>query len=262
MESMSTFTVMQFNMQFGQVWDEVDARGAPIDLDQTIAEILARDADIVTLQEVEHAQPGGVQPDPPPNYTRLQAALSGYHGYFSYPKADARELPFGIGLAIFAKTPLRDTFRFDLPSPPIEFEFEGETKTPTDRLLIGARTTLHGRDVQLINTHLLAYFMLRSSSERNPQQRELVIEQSRRTRGPVIVTGDFNVSNHDSLVAQFAEAGYRTVQATEVTWRHRPYVLDHIFHSHHVRPVRCSVEPTPASDHHILFAEMEFREDA
>lgn len=257
---MSTFKVMQFNMQFGQIWNEADADRAPINLDLTIAEILGQDADIVILQEVEHAQSGGVQLDPPPNYTRLKAALKGYFSYFSYPKADPRELPFGIGLAIFSKTPLRDTFRLELPSSPVEFEFEGKKKTPTDRLLIGAKTTLYGHEVQLFDTHLLAYFMLNSSSERHLQQRQLVVEQLRRSNGPSLIGGDFNVSNRESLISQFAEAGYRSVQTTEVTWRHRPFVLDHIFHSRHLRPVHYTVKPTKASDHHILAAEFEFVE--
>jgi endonuclease/exonuclease/phosphatase family metal-dependent hydrolase len=255
---MSTFKVMQFNMQFGQIWDEGNTEHAPIDLGLTIAEILSHGADIVILQEVEHAQIGGAQIEPPPNYTRLKTALKGYHGYFSYPKADPRELPFGIGLAIFSKTPLRDTFRLDLPSPPIEFEFKGEKKTPTDRLLIGATTTLLGHELHLFNAHLLAYFMLNSSSEHHPEQRNLVLEQMRLVSGPSLIAGDFNVSNRDSLVNQFAAAGYQTVQSTEVTWRHRPYVLDHIFHSKHLRPLRKTVKPTKASDHHVLIAEFEF----
>lgn len=255
---MKTFKVMQFNMQFGQIWDEANKDRAPIDLNLTIAEILSHDADIVILQEVEHAQLGGVQLDPPPNYTRLKSALKGYHGYFSYPKADPRELPFGIGLAIFSKTPLRDAFRLELPSSPVEFEFEGEKKTPTDRLLIGAKTTLFGHEVQLFDTHLLAYFMLNSSSEEHNQQRQLVVEQLRRAQGPTLIAGDFNVSNRDSLVNQFADAGYQPVQTTEVTWRHKPFVLDHIFHSHHLRTVSYNVKPTKASDHHILIGEFEF----
>lgn len=63
---MSTFKVMQFNMQFGQIWDDSGTVQAPIDLDLTIAEIRSFDADIIILQEVEHALPGGVQLDPPP----------------------------------------------------------------------------------------------------------------------------------------------------------------------------------------------------
>jgi len=245
-------------MQFGQGWDDAYPDRAPVNLELTISEILSHDADVVLLQEVEHAQPGGVQADPPPNYTRLKAALKGYYSYFSYPKADPRELPFGIGLAIFSKTPLRDTLRYDLPSPPIEFEFLGKKKTPTDRLLIGAKTTLAGHELQLFNTHLLAYFMLNSSSEDHIEQRQLVLEQLRRANGPALLGGDFNVSNHDSLVRQFAEAGYQTVQAEEITWRRRPYVLDHVFYNRHLQAVNHSVKPTMSSDHHMLVVEFEF----
>jgi endonuclease/exonuclease/phosphatase (EEP) superfamily protein YafD len=73
-----------------------------------------------------------------------------------------------------------------------------------------------------------------------------------------LLGGDFNVSKHESLVQQFASAGYRTVQNEEITWRRRPYVLDHIFYSPHLRLTRHAVQPTPASDHHILVAEFEF----
>lgn len=256
---MSTFKVMQFNMQFGQMWNEADPERAPIDLDLTIAEILHQNADIIILQEVEHALPGGKQVEPPPNYTRLKAALAGYHSYFSYPKADPRELPFGIGLAIFSRTPLSDTFRHELPSPPIEFEFEGKKTTPTDRLLIGATTTINGRQLHLFDAHLLAHFMLNSSSEQHPEQLQLVVEQLRRVNGPALIGADFNVSDDAALVRQLGEAGYQTVQTDEVTWRHRPYVLDHIFHNRNLRPLRHHVKHTLASDHHILVAEFEFQ---
>ena len=255
---MSTFKVMQFNMQFGQSWDDAHPDQAPIDLDLTIAEIRSHDADIVLLQEIEQAQPGGVQINPPPNYTRLRAALDGYDVFFSYPKADPRELPFGIGLAIFSKTPLYDTLRRDLPSPSVEFEFQGEKKTPTDRLLIGAKTRLAGHELRIFNTHLLAFFMLNSSSEEHNIQRQLVIEQLRASEAPTVLGGDFNVSKHDSLVRQFAVAGYRTVQTDNVTWRRQPYVLDHIFYNRRLRTVRYAVKLTPASDHRVLVAEFEF----
>ena len=153
------FKILQFNMQFGQSWDAADPDGAPIRLDDTIAEIKSHDADIVMLQEVEQAQQDGVQPTVPPNYSRLKTALADYDSTFAFPKANPQELPFGIGEAIFSKTPLRDTMRLDLPSPPIEFDFRGTKKTATDRLLIGATTTIHGRELRLFNVHLLAFFM-------------------------------------------------------------------------------------------------------
>jgi endonuclease/exonuclease/phosphatase family metal-dependent hydrolase len=255
---MSRFRVLQFNMQFGQVWDANSPDTAPIKLEATIEEIRRHNADIIHLQEVERAQPGGTQIQPPPNYTRLKAALPGYHAWFSYPKADPRELPFGVGLAIFSRTPLRDAMRLDVPSPPIEFDFYGKKMTPTDRVLIGAKTSVGGHDLQLFNTHLLAFFMLGSSSTLNPFQRNLVAEQLAATKGAAVLTGDFNVSKHESLIRQFGKIGFKTVQDKEVTWRRRPYVLDHAFHNDRLRCVEHRVIPTPASDHHALVADFEF----
>ncbi len=256
--AMSRFRILQFNIQFGQIWDEQNPDHAPIDFDATVAEIKSHDADIIMLQEVERARPGGTQPPLPPNYTRLRQELNGYHSTFSFPRSDPRELPFGIGLAIFCRWPLQDGICLNLPSPPVEFEFMGEKKTPTDRLLIGASTQVHGRSVRLLNTHLLAFFMLNSSSEEHGQQRDLVAQELAREDGPTLLTGDFNVSKHESLVEQFGAVGYRTVQSTEVTWRRRPYVLDHIFYNAPLRCVGHKVCPTPASDHHALVADFEF----
>ena len=255
---MSTFRVLQFNMQFGQVWDGANPDQAPIRPEAALEEIRSHDADIILLQEVEHALPGGAQVQPPPNYTRLQAGLAGYDSWFSYPKADPRELPFGVGLAIFSRTPLRDRMRLDLPSPPIEFEFFGKKTTPTDRVLIGATTTIAGHEVRLLTAHLLAFFMLGSSSSVHSGQRDLVAGQLAAARGPTILTGDFNVSKHPDLVAQFAGKGFSTVQQKEITWRRRPFVLDHIFYNAPLRAVAHRVVPTPASDHHALVADFEF----
>ena len=255
---MKTFKLLQFNMQFGQTWDDADPDHAPIDLDLTIDEIRSHGADILLLQEVERAQAGGAQTDPPPNYARLRAGLDGYDGFFAYPRADPRELPFGIGLAIFSKTPLRETLRRDLPSPRVEFEFRGERSTPTDRLLLGATTTVAGHDLRLFNTHLLAFFMINSNTADHPVQLRLVLEAARASTGATVLAGDFNVVSHEALTRQFAAAGYRTVQIGEATWRRYPFVLDHIFYSRHLRPVGHVVTPTRASDHHVMVAEFEF----
>ncbi|HVT73358.1 MAG TPA: endonuclease/exonuclease/phosphatase family protein [Lacunisphaera sp.] len=253
------FKILQFNMQYGQIWDDAYPDHAPIRLASTIKEIRSHGADIVMLQEVERTLPGGAQADPPPHYSKLKQAFPEYDSFFCYPRPDSRELPFGIGLAIFSKTPLREQMCLNLPSPPVEFDFFGEKKTPTDRVLIGAATTIGDHPVRLFNTHLLAFFMLNATSEEHRGQRILVEQQLREAAGmPTLLTGDFNVSKHESLIDQFAQAGYRTVQSTEITWRRRPYVLDHIFYNDWLRPVSWRVKPTPASDHHTLSAEFEF----
>jgi len=255
---MSSFRVLQFNMQFAQVWDDAYPDRAPINIEATIAEIKRWDADIILLQEVEHAQVGGAQVNPPPHYTHLCEALQGYDSWFSYPKADPRELPFGIGLAIFSRTTLHDVMKRELPSPPVEFDFFGKKTTPTDRILIGAKTHVLGKELQLYNTHLLAFFMLGSSSTTHPFQRKIVVDQLAEFKGPALLAGDFNVSQHRTLIKQFAERGFETVQQLEITWRRRPYVLDHIFHNKQLKCVAHQVAPTPASDHHVLVADFEF----
>ena len=255
---MTSFRVLQYNMQFGQRWEAERPDHAPIDLEGTIAELRSHAADVILLQEVERAQPGGVQIEPPPHYQRLRAAFPDYHGTFAYPRADPRELPFGIGLAILSRTPLRDVFRLDLPSPAIEFTFEGGMRTPTDRLLVGARTAIAGRDVHLFNTHLLAFFMLNASSEIHGEQRRLVAQRIAGVRGPAVLAGDFNVSRHASLVEQMDQVGFRSVQTTEPTWWRRPLVLDHIFHNQDLRCVRRQVVKSTASDHLPVVADFVF----
>ena len=261
---MKPLRVLQFNMQFGQIWDEKNPDQAPTCIDDTIAEIQRHDADIIHLQEVEHARPLGTNTPgvtmaaitAAPNYARLRAALPGYHSHFAFPRPDPRELPFGIGLAIFSKTPLRDTFLENLPSPPIEFDFLGEKRTPTDRLLIGARTTIEGRELTLLNTHLLALFMLQADSRAYPEQRLRIAERLRAAAGtPLVLTGDFNVRDHVGLCEQFAVEGFSSVQTEAITWRRMPYVLDHIFHNAPLRCVRREVVPTMASDHHVLIGD-------
>ena len=58
---MSTFRVIQFNMQFGQIWDETYPDRAPIRLESTLEEIRSHNPDVILLQEVEKAlrQPCG-----------------------------------------------------------------------------------------------------------------------------------------------------------------------------------------------------------
>ncbi len=251
------FRVLQFNMQFGMGWDPKKPDNGPVDIKATIAEIRRLAPDIVFLQEVEHAQASGVQTQPPPNYSRLKEALPEFDSWFSYPKADPRELPFGIGLAIFSRTPLLDKLRIDVPSPAIEFVFRGRKTTPTDRLMIGARTTVKGREVQLYNVHLLAFFMLGASSTMFPWQRQLVAERLDASELPTILGGDFNVSQDDPIVEQFAEHGYATVQHRVPTWRRQPFVLDHIFYNLKLKCVRHSVENTVVSDHLPVVADFD-----
>ena len=60
MTATGRFKLLQFNMQFGQPWDDVYPDHVPINLQLTIDEIRSHDADLVMLQEVEHALPAAI----------------------------------------------------------------------------------------------------------------------------------------------------------------------------------------------------------
>ncbi len=252
------FSALTFNMQNGQVWDENDPDGSEVNFDRAIAFLREQDADVVFLQEVERGHEGGRQVEPPPHYTRLKAALPHYHSVFGYPVPNPLEIPFGLGLAILSKTPLTNFYRVDLPAADITFEYAGVSRTPSQRLLIGAEAELAGRRVRLLNTHLQAFFMIKGSSNDHLRQRTLVEAELRKCSGPALLGGDFNSAPEETVVDQFAQAGFCASQCSEITWRRMPFVLDHIFYNGPLRLENCTVIPTEASDHHAVRSEFSF----
>lgn len=254
---MGTFRLLQFNMQFGQVWDEAKPDESPVEIDATLKTLSLYDADILVLQEVEQAKPGGKQEHPPPNFTKLENALEGYRSVFVYPPEDSRELPFGIGLAVFSRYPILNWRTVLLPGAPVVFEFEGAKRTPTDRILLSVEVEIEGQVVTIMNTHLQAYFMINASSDDYPEQRNLVLGEAQSVDGPLVLTGDFNSAPNERLVEEYENAGFRTMQKDSITWKRMPYVLDHIFFNNHLILRGGTVDEVTASDHHILVAEFK-----
>lgn len=252
------FSALTFNIQNGQNWNEARPDDPAINLEATIAFLQSQDADIVFLQEVEKGYEGGKQEEPPPNYEILRKALPAYDSVFGYPLPNPVEIPFGLGLAIFSKTPLSNFFRFNLPPANVDFEFAGKPRKPSHRLLIGADTTVEGRPLRLLNTHLQAFFMINTTSNEHHVQRDLVVEELQRENRPTLLGGDFNCAPGEDVVAQFEKEGYRASQNTDITWRRMPMVLDHIFFNAGLRLERCTVIPTVASDHHAVRSEFSF----
>lgn len=253
-----TFRTLTFNMQNGQPWDERSPDNIRIDLKQTLEFLASQDADVIFLQEVEQGFDGGSQVDPPPNYTFLKKNLKGYDSVFAYPAANKTEIPFGLGLAIFSKSKLRDFQKTDLPSAGVEFEYGGARRTPSERLLISADTVIQSREIHLLNTHLQAFFMIGSTSSEHSAQRDVIEAALRLQQGPAILAGDLNCAPGEGVVEQFELAGFRTAQNQEVTWRRMPYVLDHLLYNAPLRLERCAVLPTLASDHHAVLADFSF----
>lgn len=252
------FRALTFNMQNGQGWSNSDPDNTPVQLEATLAFLRDQDADVVFLQEVEIGYDGGRQIEPPPHFGWLQTHLPEYHAVFDYPRINPEELPFGLGQAIFSKTPLTNKRRIDLPPPSLTFEFGGMTRSPSHRLLIGADSHIAGHPITLWNTHLQAFFMIDASSNDHPAQRNRVETELRSSEGAVLIGGDFNSSPDESLVDQFAKAGFQTAQNSKITWRRMPFILDHLFFNSSLKRESCEVIATDTSDHFAVRAEFSF----
>lgn len=251
------YSALTLNIQNGQHWDEAHPDSCHVCLKETISFLLKQNADVIFLQEVERGHDGGLQVEPPPHFTELRQGLIGYDGVFAYPPKNDLEIPFGLGLAIFSKTPLSDYEKAILPASPISFEYGGRHRLPSERLMLTASTVWQGTRLHLANTHLQAYFVLGTTSDAYPEQRNLVLTEMAKRQGPTILAGDFNAPN-EGLVEQFRAAGFLTAQCEETTWRREPYLLDHIFYNSSLELHAQSVIPT-TSDHHAIRAEFSLR---
>ncbi len=144
-----------------------------------------------------------------------------------------------------------------LPGAPVEFNFEGELTTPTDRILLIVEVDVDGTVVTFLNTHLQAYFMINASSNDHPEQKNLVLQEALKIDGPMVLAGDFNSVDAESLLEDYERAGLRTMQKDMVTWKRMPLVLDHIFINKHLELEGGTVDEVSASDHHMLVAEIK-----
>lgn len=249
--------VLTWNMQYGQGWDPADPDNAPIALSAVEGVLRESLADVVFLQEVEQVVTDRPPLEPPPHFTRLQANGLYRHSAFTYPPADSEELPFGYGLAIFSRLPLHNVEAIPLPAPDITFPFRGRTHCCTQRALLKAEAELpDGSHVALLNTHLQAFFMIETTADEHPAQRERVGQAVKEARHPVILAGDFNVAPEEGTIRYFESLGLNTQAPPVVTWKRRPYKLDYILAGAPWQVRHLDVQPTMASDHELVVADV------
>lgn len=200
--------------------------------DAAISTILARDADVVMMQEVNGAIGASL------------ARLKSRYPYFS----DCQ----GQGVQVFAKTPLID---------------RGCWSDPTTRGLLDQAwietIAPDGRPVTLLTTHLNWPFPPRAQ----PFQRRLLLETIRRLPGDVILAGDFNTTpwsfamrRQDAMLAPLVRRTHglfswpARVNAIRRSWPAPLAPIDHLYAGPNWTATRVSSFRMPGSDHFAIEA--------
>ena len=238
-----------------------DAPGATFgQLDLVATEIAAGDADVVSLQEVHR--------DDLPRLIELLADRHGldYHVEFQEALSETderlaenvdptRRNPFGN--AVLSLAPLTSLDGGALP-------FDGREP----RAFQVEQTTIEGREVTVVNTHLglvdderpaALEWLLGEVDTPHDRQTWEIFDVATEQDGPVIVTGDFNQRPGELAenARQFDLDGRVDVANDRDRATNRGgSVIDYVLVSPDIEPVDTDIEPG-VSDHHSVTVEVE-----
>jgi len=210
---------------------------------QRIAAVLATiDADVVALQEVVGAGPGGTS-----HIEEIGAALG--MGWVMTPARELRGRQFGN--AVLSRHPIRHHAGYDLT-----------WKTCEARRLQRVDVDVNGHALHIYNVHLGTAILER----RHQAQRLATIAASRHVRGPKLVLGDFNEWMR-GLTTKLLSQHLKSIDIGNYLKRRWTYPglfpilhLDHIYYAGRVEILGVQLARTRlslvASDHLPLVADV------
>ena len=234
--------VMSFNVQHfhpfkaSEAWDEIDFR--------PFADAIRCFApDVIGINEVRGE---GVSPVYGPQAKKI-AEMTGYHYYFA-PSVDIPD--HGLyGNAILCREPLQDTSVIHIPDP------EGTTGYFESRGIAKATLPFAG-GITMLTTH----FGLTPVEAENAVK--AVCKEIRASKKPVILTGDFNVTPDNPVLAPIRELLSDTADLFE-----RPLLsypsdvptgkIDYIFVSGEWKTLFAHIPGLVLSDHRPYLADLE-----
>lgn len=184
-------------------------------LRRLVDELRAADADVIALQEVLEDAAVGL-----PNQARtIAAALGGYEVHFASVDGEGSGRRYGNAILSRLPAPAHDWKKLE----------------PLDdyRTAIRARVDVHGRAVDVVNTHLA--WQPDQAATRARQIADLMAWLPQ-DGTPLVVMGDFNAALTDDGLAALTGARFfsalpRGAAATTLNpaMGHEPRVIDHIF---------------------------------
>lgn len=244
-----TLRVMTFNIRHAQGMD------GEVSLQKIAFEIQRSGADLIGLQEVDRFLPRSNLKDQPAELARLLEmdfcyCASEDSNHNSNTSAYIRDHDARTGLsgqygnAILSRFPITaHHFRY-LPG------------NKERRSLLRAEIEVQGRRITFFNTHLGL------DQEEQTAQMTAIMEAIKNNSGASILVGDFNMAANNPLLAKLSSAIHQVpLDDTVTTFAGKKGVIkqiDHIFTNLSLAEESAWTQPTLASDHHPVLAQLKF----
>lgn len=189
----------------------------------------------------------------------------GYQHVF-YPSVDGRPYhPRILGNAVISKYPIIMSKSYRLN--PSNIKFDGTTNTE-QRVLIQTKIKLNNEVLLNFFTAHLHFSLYLKTHQKRQNQIKKIQSILKKTKKPLILTGDFNSSYHNEEI-KVLETSFNRLDNKKPTWPTvswekslwKPellsYQIDHIFISEDIQSRNFNTINTNLSDHALLKAEIK-----
>ena len=243
-----------FNIQCGRNHAKrVNGEGAPVELDRVAEHIAKMDVDFCCINEITDYIPGTTS-----EYGQQPAYLAQKLVWnYAFSKAITVNMKEGgtrdYGIALLSKHPIRSFRRVPVTTLPEEREVKGPWE---DRVLMIAEVEIDGKIVTVMNIH---FGLMRLEIQRAA---DTILAERAKITGPVVLTGDFNITPDDPdlkrVAAAFKDTADILPEAPLTIPSHKPEVkIDYIFTDENTETLAVEVPPEVVADHLPIVATLE-----
>ena len=246
------FKAATFNIQCGRNHDKrVRGENPDIELDRVVAHIRTFDADFCCINEISDDLPGtsfGQQP------AYLAQELGWNYAFGKAIDVKRKDGPArGYGIAILSKHPIRSFKRIPIKTLPEERK-EGEKYE--DRILMIVELEINGKIITVMNCH----FGLRDIEV--DKATDAVLAAKAGISGPVVLTGDFNITPDDAHILRIKEVFKDTADIKDdacLTFpSHQPRIkIDYILTDKDTKTLDLQIPTEVVADHLPMIATLE-----
>lgn len=248
------FKAATFNIQCGRNHAKrVQGENPDIELDRVVEHIKKMDADFCSINEITDALQGtefGQQP------AYLAQELGWNYAFGKAIDVKRKDAPVrGYGIAVLSKHPIRSFRRIPIQTTPEERQ---EGCRYEDRMLMIVELEINGKIVTVMNCH----FGLNEIEV--DKATDAVMAAKAEITGPVVLTGDFNITPDDAHILRIKEVFADTADIKEdacLTFpSHEPRIkIDYILTDKDTKTLDLQIPTEVVADHLPMIATLEVK---